>query len=317
VNYFDLVIIVFIILMGLWGYFRGAVREAGQIVVTLLALFISVNLYQYIYQMLPTFSIIPSSFMRSVSFFVVFFFFEIVLYIVNITIQAKLPESMSESIWEGYLGAIFGAIKGILIILILIPLIWLLPLTSHFAKEYQGSLIVRATASPTKAISTWTTAAFSDVGAESNNFVTLANQKDPYNLGFSNSRPANDSLAADHLLELVNAEREKAGSDNLGWDDNLAKVAVAQAKELASEGKLSHLSSNKKSFTARIAATGNDLNYANEPIAVGGNADEVVFGMVSDDSDKSSLDSPVYNKFGAAVVGLGSHGVLVVMELTD
>jgi uncharacterized protein YkwD len=117
----------------------------------------------------------------------------------------------------------------------------------------------------------------------------------------STPAPPTDNLSA-ALLAAHNAARAKAGRPPLRLDARLQDAALAQARDMAARGKLTHTGSDGSQFWQRITRAGYRYAQAAENIAMGyPDVKAVVAAWMADGPHRVNLLGP-YRDIGAAGV---------------
>lgn len=111
------------------------------------------------------------------------------------------------------------------------------------------------------------------------------------------------------VLTLVNQERAKQGLSALSWSDELANVARAHSKDMATRNFFSHTNPDGKSPFDRIKAAGISYRTAGENIAAGQRTpQEVVNAWMNSEGHRANILNKNYTKLGVGYVsGGGSY----------
>ncbi len=111
------------------------------------------------------------------------------------------------------------------------------------------------------------------------------------------------------VLELVNAERAKYGLSALSWNDELAQVARAHSKDMATRGFFSHNTPEGKTPFDRIKSAGISYRSAGENIAAGQKTpEEVVEAWMNSEGHRANILNSSYTQIGVGyVTGNGSY----------
>ena len=120
------------------------------------------------------------------------------------------------------------------------------------------------------------------------------------------------------VLELVNAERNKAGLQPLTLDSQLNKVAAEKAHDMAVNGYFSHDSPTYGSPFDMMRSFGVDYQSAGENIAAGQkDAAAVMDSWMHSSGHRANILSPKYTKLGVGFYAGGSYGTYWVQEFTQ
>lgn len=102
---------------------------------------------------------------------------------------------------------------------------------------------------------------------------------------------------AEQVVQLVNAERKKAGLNPLTLDSKLASAALIRAKE--TERSFSHTRPDGRSFSTVLTDNGITFRGAGENIAWGQRSpEEVMNGWMNSSGHRANILNPNYTKIG-------------------
>jgi uncharacterized protein YkwD len=123
-----------------------------------------------------------------------------------------------------------------------------------------------------------------------------------------------DAEAERQLLELANAERNRAGLTLLKLDDGLVRAARTHAAQMASQNQLSHQFSGELSLSKRIAAVSLlHLDRAGENVALASNIADAHQGLMASPPHRDNLLSPQFNVAGFGVFRSG-HWLYITQD---
>ncbi|MDX3053324.1 CAP domain-containing protein, partial [Streptomyces scabiei] len=117
-----------------------------------------------------------------------------------------------------------------------------------------------------------------------------------------------DSGPADRVLELVNAERAKAGCSPVTVDAKLTKAAQNHSQDMADHSNMSHTGSDGSSMTDRLGRVGYAYRSAGENVAAGyGTADSVMDGWMNSPGHKANILNCGFKEIGIGLAGPGNY----------
>ncbi|MCG0278705.1 MAG: CAP domain-containing protein [Thermanaeromonas sp.] len=117
------------------------------------------------------------------------------------------------------------------------------------------------------------------------------------------------SLYEQRVVELVNAERVKAGLKPLQVDLELSRVARLKAEDMRDKNYFSHDSPTYGSFAEMIRRFGIPYRTAGENIAAGyRNPEAVVAAWMASPGHKSNILNPAFTALGVGYASGGSYG---------
>lgn len=126
------------------------------------------------------------------------------------------------------------------------------------------------------------------------------------------------SIDQKRLIELTNAERQKAGLEALSENDALDKAAVLKGENMFAENYWAHFAPSGKTPWDFILGAGYKFSFAGENLAKNfTNADDVVKAWMASPTHRDNLLNPKYHDIGIAVeegVLNGQKTILVVQE---
>lgn len=111
-----------------------------------------------------------------------------------------------------------------------------------------------------------------------------------------------DSMSAQQrqLLNLVNAERVRAGLSQLQWDDHLAQAARLHTQRMADRRALSHQFSGEAPLPDRAGSAGAHFNFVAENVAYAGTVDELHDNLMYSPHHRANILDPKSNAIGIA-----------------
>jgi uncharacterized protein YkwD len=128
----------------------------------------------------------------------------------------------------------------------------------------------------------------------------------PVTPGVSDVRP---------MVDLVNAERRRAGLAPVAWDDRVAAAALAHSTDMAAMRRMTHTGSDGSNAGDRLLRAGFQWRSWGENVAAGYNSNESAFAawMNSPDHRRQILGN--FTMIGIAAVGASGGPVYWTMDL--
>jgi len=124
--------------------------------------------------------------------------------------------------------------------------------------------------------------------------------------------PAEDELV---LLGLVNAERIRRGLQALRWDPLLARLALDHVRDVASSGKVSHLSpGDGADFTKRLVRAGMIASAAAENVVLDRDVVSTHVSLMASRAHRANILDPDLTAVGIAVTPLALYGLVYVVQ---
>jgi uncharacterized protein YkwD len=109
------------------------------------------------------------------------------------------------------------------------------------------------------------------------------------------------------LLDLVNAERTKAGLSPLQWNDHLAEAARIHTKKIAAKGELSHQFPGEAGLSERAGKAGAHFSSVAENVAYAGDVGSLHRGLMNSPHHRANILNPDSNAIGIAFAQRGNE----------
>ncbi|MDX1690759.1 MAG: CvpA family protein [Acidimicrobiia bacterium] len=120
---------------------------------------------------------------------------------------------------------------------------------------------------------------------------------------------------ADEIYDLVNRARIDHGLDPLAWSPALSEVGVAHAVDMYAGGYFSHVSPETGTVGDRVWDAGITYLVAGENLALAATPSETHDGLMNSPGHRANILSPDYNRIGIGVVA-GPLGLMTVQVFT-
>jgi uncharacterized protein YkwD len=126
-----------------------------------------------------------------------------------------------------------------------------------------------------------------------------------------------DPDAEQRMLDLVNAERTKAGLGPLLADDRLRDVARQHSLEMFQRDYFSHTSPTTGSPFDRMHAAGIDFLVAGENLAYAPNVEVAHTGLMNSPGHRANILRPEFGRVGIGVIRSPAQGSMFSQEFTN
>lgn len=122
------------------------------------------------------------------------------------------------------------------------------------------------------------------------------------------SATATASSTVARVVELVNAERSKAGCSAVKVNSALTKAAQAHSQDMASSGTMSHTGSNGSSPADRITAAGYNWSSYGENVAYGyATPEQVMQGWMNSPGHRANILNCSFKEIGVGHAQPGNY----------
>jgi uncharacterized protein YkwD len=109
------------------------------------------------------------------------------------------------------------------------------------------------------------------------------------------------------LLDLVNAERARAGLSPLKWDEHLAEAARVHAQKMADRGELSHQFTGEPGLGERAGRSGANFSSVAENVAYADDVSSLHQGLMQSPHHRVNILNPDSNAIGIGFARRGNQ----------
>lgn len=317
-NYIDLFIIFALIYYAYSGYRYGFLRVFFDIAALVISFSVSLFTYSKVGSIINRSFQMKESFSAMLSFFIVWFVAELILYVVFHFISIKLPEKIKTSDLNRYAGIIPSILKGLLIISIFASVLATLPFPTSLKDEILKSKIGHPLAKNVKFLDNATNKIFGDALKESVEFMTIKPGSDEkLTLDFKTKNVTIDTESESKMLQLINEERKKAGLNELTINEKAVEVARKHSRDMFERGYFAHVNPDGLSPFDRMEKGGVTFMVAGENLALAPDVDMAHKGLMDSPGHRANILSPDFKRVGIGVIDGGKYGKMFTQNFTD
>lgn len=320
-NLLDVILIIVVATSLIFGFRRGFILGAYEIVAAIVGLVVASQLYLRVADSLE-FLNLEQGWRNLIAFIIVYAVTQIpAMMIIGPAVRwfRSLTGIMpGVSLADRVAGLAPGLLRGLLIASVITIFIGFFPTTTRAGSLLDSSRVglwlYRASTSATLRAADATGFKIADLYS-----VTPRAEGSKYVLPF---KVDNDDLTVDiaaeqHLLDLVNAERTQRGLGPLLLDQELSVVARAHAREMFREGYFAHISPSTGTPFDRLQAAGISYGLAGENLAFAPDVDRAHQGLMDSPGHRANILQSGFHKVGIAAISSNRHGTMVVELFTD
>lgn len=322
-NWIDLICLVIILYYAIEGVIGGFISAVFDFLKFILSFIIGIKCYILTANILLHFFKISEGFAYAIGFFLTSFIAEILLhfllrgFFVYVS-RIILTQRPVVQIVNRILGIIPGICSAIVLITFLLTVIVTLPVSPFLKKAVStakfGSYLIAQAQAFEKEIG----GVFGGAAKDTLNFVTVEpHSNESVSLNFRTNNYSVDTVAEKQMLQLVNAERAKAGRMPLVMNILLQKVGRAHGADMLERGYFSHYTPEGLSPFDRMNQAGVVYQYAGENLAFSPNVQLAMQGLMNSPGHRENILSQNYKKVGIGVLDAGIYGEMFVQEFTD
>lgn len=325
-NWIDLVIVLILIVFIYSGVRRGFIGDFITLIGFVLSALLSFTLYAWLGQaIVERFNMTPGI-SNLVAFFIIFLILQIIYTIISWLILKKIQiwemRQPRLQLYDQIFGSLPGLFNGTIIVTLILMILVISPLPPNFKSQLNNSylspiLVDKASFLNSKLEGLFNPAA-NETAKQIRNLTQVLLPEKENELSFPEDLTLSvDREAENRMLELINAERAKAGVGSLEMDEKLQEVARAHCLEMFKLSYFDHNSPKTGSPFDRLDAAGINYLTAGENIALAPGVDVAHYGLMNSPSHKKNILEKNFGKVGIGVISGGIYGEMFAQEFTD
>lgn len=319
----DIGLIVFLVLYALDGMRRGAVAGVLALLGTFGTLIVAIKGYQPAADLVSTWVALPPFLANIAGFLLVLVLAQVVFSVLTRVILLALSPLRLVLSPLSFLNHLLGCIPGvgqavIIVALVLTPL-RLFPIYPPLTAAIEGSPVAGMITSRAAALAPNLEALLGQVGEDSLLFrAKVVGTDEAVRVP---ALPPQTSLRTDpsaeaRMLDLLNAERVRAGLRPVVADERLRQVARLHSEDMLRLGYFSHTSPKGSSPADRLRQQGITFMSSGENLAYAPNVDVAHNGLMASPGHRRNILTPEYSRVGIGVINAGLHGRMFTQNFT-
>lgn len=317
-NYIDFIILLFVVLYGIYGYFRGFLKVFSDLLFLFISLFFAFVLNNKFSSFLSSFISILPNLLKVLSFLLLLSLFEIIFALLSAFIYSKMPEKAKEASWNKFLGIFPSVLRGIFFTAVSLIIFVSLPISGEFKNKILSSKIGKPLVSQASGIERRLESVFGGAINETFTLLTIKPQTDEsVDLKFKTSEISIDEESERIMLELLNKERVKRGLKPLALDTKIREVARAHSKDMFENGYFAHDNLKGESPFDRMEKAGVKFLVAGENLALAPNVDLAHQGLMESPGHRANILNSEFGKVGIGIQDGGIYGKMFTQNFTD
>lgn len=324
-NFLDLILVLIVLFYVREGYSLGFTLAFLDLVSFIVAFIAALKFYSLVASFFIIFFGLPLGVANSLGFFLVALVSEIVMSLLARKLLHYLPgfppgswlERTFKSI-NHWLGILPGLVSAFIIISFLLTIIVTFPSSPTIKRAVTNSVIGAHLIANTSQFESALNEIFGGALNETLNFLTVEpKSNEMVQLHFTVAHGTVDEKAESEMLQLVNAQRKKAGLAPLIADGALQNLALAHANDMFKRGYFSHYTPEGLSPFDRMEKAGINYHYAGENLALAPDVSLAMQGLMNSPGHRANILSPNFHKVGIGVIDGGIYGEMFDQEFTN
>lgn len=319
-NWIDWIIIVVLGYSGFQGWEEGLVLLGASFISFAAALWLAVVLNPVVSGFITEKFGIASGWSSVFSYIAVAVFFQMLIAGVLKTLLSRLPEKITKSKVNNWLGALISALNGLVFVIFILLIILVLPIRGTIKKDIQSSKIGGFFVGYAEVYGGPLQATINQFGKVAAKFVTV-DPKSTESITIDVAPKATDLTVNDvderQMVEYVNEERTKAGVPKLTVDITMVTVAREHSRDMFLHRYFSHVSLDGKDPATRLTDAGIKYSAMGENIAYAPDVTTAHQGLMNSPEHKANILDPAFHRIGIGIISTDSFGSMYTQDFAN
>lgn len=318
-NVIDVLLLLLVVLTALNGYGRGFILGVRDLAGWILSLVVALRFYQPIARRLTASPFnIPQTWGRPFTFILITILVVTAVHLGARTLLRRLPKDAHERSANQFFGILPGLVNGLIIAAIVSALLLTIPFSDALRERARDSASVNRLAVYTERLEGMLRPVFGDAIAETLNLLTVKPESNesvslPYKVTAPKPRP---DLEA-RMLELVNAERAKAGLRPLAADPELTQVARRHSTDMFARSYFAHVTPEGRDPFERMRESNVSFLAAGENLALAPTLEIAHTGLMNSPGHRANILNKSFGRVGIGIMDGGFHGLMVTQNFRN
>lgn len=313
------IVLALLVLLGAWsGWRRGFVASALGLAVLAASLVAALAGYRPVVALLEGVAPTLGVWLGPLAFLGIFLLAQLLLGSIAVAVTRRVPQRVHHGTANRLAGVAPGAVNGVIHAAVAAVLLVVLPLGPGMADRVRTSLLAPRLSAPAEWIETQLAPIVDPAVQRSLRAVTVqpeSRQAIKLPTRVATARPAPELEA--RMLELVNAERDKAGLRPLRADPALTAVARDHSRDMFARGYFSHVSPEGADLGQRLRQARQGYLAAGENLALAPTLAGAHQGLMNSPGHRANILRPQFGRVGIGVLDGGIHGLMVTQNFRN
>lgn len=309
INYIDILIIIILLYNTYKGYVYGFWVLLSRFVVLFASIIGAFILYQYVGDFLSRQFDLTPSLAYGIGFVSILLLIQIIGNMLAHTAIQCLPEKIREHTIIKVLGIAPGFIDGIITVIIFCFIFVIAPVPQSLRDSVTNSHLGGKAISSLSTLESFINNRFG--GILNRAFATLTthpNSDERVDLPFKPQNLSVNEAAEARMLELLNAERVKAGVQPLTLDLTIIPVARAHSMDMWQRQYFAHISPDGTTPADRMRNGNVNFIIAGENLALAQTVELAHRGLMNSPGHKRNILDPQFTRIGIGAIDGGIYG---------
>ncbi|HEX6914585.1 MAG TPA: CvpA family protein [Chitinophagaceae bacterium] len=315
-NWIDFLLLLIVVLAGWSGYKRGFILGSLELLSWVGSLAAAFLLYKYLavfmQKTLPALGV----WTMPLSFLLVLVILRILFSMLVNAILHRTHHDAHHSKANKALGILPGVVNGFIYAVIISALLLVLPLSDGLSAAARDSKVANEFGNQVAWLDDQLAPVFDEAVRRSMTKMTIeSNEVVKLNFTVNNPKPRPDLEA--QMLQMVNAERAKAGLPVLVPDTALTAVARAHSRDMFARGYFAHISPEGATPADRVRNAGIRYLITGENLALGPTLKICHTGLMNSPGHRANILHQSYGRAGIGILDGGLRGLMVTQEFRN
>jgi uncharacterized protein YkwD len=216
------------------------------------------------------------------------------------------------------LGAFTGVARGTLVVMLILAVTAAFPLPEPVSQAIHDSRVAHALGQWRQGLERAMAGVVDDTVQDTLQLLTVRPESgERVDLPFRVENPTIDEAAEVRMLELVNAERTRAGLSPLTMDPTIREVARAYSIDMFRRGLFAHVDQEGRTPFDRMRSGGVRFSAAGENLALAPTVDVAHEGLMNSPGHRANILNGRFRRVGIGAASGGMHGKMFTQNFAD
>jgi uncharacterized protein YkwD len=313
--------VVMLLVVGLYvledlrrGFLFGLLDLTGIVVGLVAALLLYGQVANYLVAQVQ----VPYGFAKPISFGLIWLASDLLLALTLRRALAGPALAVARNRLGRLLGAVTGVARGTLVVMLILAVTAAFPLPEPVSQAIHDSRLAPALGQWRQGLERAMAGVVDDTVQDTLQLLTVRPESgERVDLPFRVENPTIDEAAEVRMLELVNAERTRAGLSPLTMDPTIREVARAYSVEMFRRGLFAHVDLEGRTPFDRMRSGGVRFSAAGENLALAPTVDVAHEGLMNSPGHRANILNGRFRRVGIGVASGGMHGKMFTQNFAD
>ncbi len=319
-NWVDWTIVAVLIYYAIAGWNAGFADLGLSFITFLISLFLSVKFHAPVGDFLSRKFGIPTMWTAVLGYIIVAFIAQAILSELVQLILVRLPKKVISSRLNKWLGLSVSICNGIVIVAFFLLVILALPLKGTIKIDVQNSAIGNFLVATAQKYGGPVNSTINQAREQVLNFITVdpdSEERISLPVFPSDSELKTDAPDEQNMLDLVNAERVKAGMGKVSADVTMTAVARAHSRDMFIRGYFSHVNTLGQTAGDRLQKAGITFTVAGENIAYAPDLATAHSGLMNSPGHRQNILDPSFYRIGIGIISTDTWGIMFTQDFAN